>query len=127
MGRLRLMPRMLARRAVQRHTAASRSASPWISVQHGVLGGVPRLTLISPLSTLAHTPSFSAFLGHLLDGGGGHGVLVGDGGGGGGGVGFGQPPHAATSVTRKALLATSSRTRDNAAGKLATEAIAATS
>ena len=51
-------------------------------------------------------------------------MLVGDGGGGGGGVGFEQPPHAATSLTRKAL-ATSSRTRDDAAGKLATEAIAA--
>lgn len=65
MGTLRLMPRMFALSAVHRHTAASRSASPWISVQHGFLGGVPSSRLISPLSTFAHTPSFSASIGHL--------------------------------------------------------------
>jgi hypothetical protein len=39
MGTLRLMPRMLALRAVQRQTAASTSARPWMSEQHGFFGG----------------------------------------------------------------------------------------
>uniref|UniRef100_J3LJ09 Uncharacterized protein n=1 Tax=Oryza brachyantha TaxID=4533 RepID=J3LJ09_ORYBR len=64
MGTLRLMPRTLARSAVQRQTAASRSARPWMRVQHGCRGGVPSCTFISPFSTFAHTPSFSASIGH---------------------------------------------------------------
>ncbi|PWA90899.1 hypothetical protein CTI12_AA012750 [Artemisia annua] len=40
-GTLRLMPKILAIMAVQRHTAASRSARPPMRVQHGVFGGVP--------------------------------------------------------------------------------------
>jgi hypothetical protein len=63
MGSLRLMPRMLALTAVQRQTAASRSTSPSSSEQHGSYGGEPTLAFTRP-STLAHTPSFSAFLGH---------------------------------------------------------------
>jgi hypothetical protein len=62
MGRLRLMPRMLALMAVQRQTAASRSTSPSSSEQQGWYGGEPILPLTRP-STLAHTPSFSASLG----------------------------------------------------------------
>ncbi|PKA64170.1 hypothetical protein AXF42_Ash005183 [Apostasia shenzhenica] len=64
MGRLRLMPRTLPLRAVQRQTAASRLASPWSRVQQGTLGGLPRFRFISP-STLAHTPNFRASRGHL--------------------------------------------------------------
>jgi len=39
MGRLRLMPKMFALRAVQRHAAASRSTRPLRRVQQGVTGG----------------------------------------------------------------------------------------
>jgi len=39
MGRLRLIPKMFALRAVQRHTAASRSTKPFRRVQHEVTGG----------------------------------------------------------------------------------------
>ncbi|WVZ23209.1 hypothetical protein V8G54_001753 [Vigna mungo] len=53
MGRLRLMPKMFALRAVQRQTAASRSTRPSRREQQGV-------ALTKPLSTLAHTPSLSA-------------------------------------------------------------------
>ena len=63
-GRLSLMPRMLALSTVQRHTAASRSTSPSSSGQQGNVGGTPTLALIRP-NTLAHTPSFSASRGHL--------------------------------------------------------------
>ncbi|KAK8481177.1 hypothetical protein V6N11_062810 [Hibiscus sabdariffa] len=61
---LRLSPKTLALSAVQRQTAASRSARPWISAQHGCTGGEPTTTL-TKLSTLAHTPSLRASLGHL--------------------------------------------------------------
>ncbi|KAG6427730.1 hypothetical protein SASPL_111977 [Salvia splendens] len=64
MGRLMLRPKMLALITVQRHTAASRSASPWIRVQHGVTGGVPMVTLRRFPSRLAHMPNFRASLGH---------------------------------------------------------------
>uniref|UniRef100_A0A0E0F0T9 Uncharacterized protein n=1 Tax=Oryza meridionalis TaxID=40149 RepID=A0A0E0F0T9_9ORYZ len=61
-GRLRLMPSTLALTAVQRQTAASRSAIPCSSEQHS-LGSAPILTPTSPLSTLAHTLSFRASMG----------------------------------------------------------------
>ncbi|KAL4354320.1 hypothetical protein GQ457_06G037660 [Hibiscus cannabinus] len=61
---LRLSPKMFALSAVQRQTAASRSAKPWIRAQHGCTGGEPTTTL-TKLSTLAHTPNLRASLGHL--------------------------------------------------------------
>lgn len=64
-GRLSLIPRMLAFSAVQRQTAASRSTRPSSKEQQGFFGGLPRLTLIKPLSTLAQTPSLRASMGHL--------------------------------------------------------------
>ncbi|CAA7394143.1 unnamed protein product [Spirodela intermedia] len=42
---LRLMPRMLALMAVQRHTAASRSTSPLTREQQGSLGDFPSFNL----------------------------------------------------------------------------------
>ncbi|KAK8957472.1 hypothetical protein KSP39_PZI000714 [Platanthera zijinensis] len=70
MGRLRLIPRILALKAVQRQTAASKSARPARREQQGCLGGLPRFRLMRP-STSAHTPSLSASRGHRLfpDGG----------------------------------------------------------
>ncbi|KAL4354498.1 hypothetical protein GQ457_06G037710 [Hibiscus cannabinus] len=61
---LRLSPKTLALSAVQRQTAASRSARPWMREQHGCTGGEPTTTL-TKLSTLAHTPNLRASLGHL--------------------------------------------------------------
>ncbi|KAL4361965.1 hypothetical protein GQ457_04G037330 [Hibiscus cannabinus] len=61
---LRLSPKTLALSAVQRQAAASRSTRPWRSEQHGITGGEPTTTL-TKLSTLAHTPSLRASLGHL--------------------------------------------------------------
>ncbi|KAK8687541.1 hypothetical protein V6N13_086349 [Hibiscus sabdariffa] len=55
---------MLALSAVQRQTAASRSARPWMREQHGCTGGEPTTTL-TMFSTLAHTPNLRASLGHL--------------------------------------------------------------
>ncbi|QHO19855.1 uncharacterized protein DS421_11g332700 [Arachis hypogaea] len=60
MGRLRLMPKTFALRAVQRHAAASRSTRPFRREQQGATGGCPKVTFNRPLSTLAHTPSLSA-------------------------------------------------------------------
>nr|CAB3500206.1 unnamed protein product [Digitaria exilis] len=87
-------PSTLARSAVHRHTAASRSASPPRSWQHGCADDDaepacwPSSRLSSPPSTLAHAPSFSAFTGHLPPlgalGVGGHGA------GEGGGLGHGE-------------------------------------
>jgi hypothetical protein len=52
-GRLILtIPRMLALSAVQRQAAASRSAKPWMSEQHGFTGGFPNVRS-TRLSTLA--------------------------------------------------------------------------
>ncbi|KAJ0433294.1 hypothetical protein HanIR_Chr17g0868671 [Helianthus annuus] len=106
----RLIPKILALIAVQRQTAASRSASPLRSVQHGVFGGFPTTRWIRSLSKLAHTPNLSVSFGQVALGGegvgvfgvlggegvgvfGGEGVVgVGDGehgGGGGGGQPFG--------------------------------------
>ena len=64
MGRLRLMPSTLALMAVHRHTAASRSTSPFSSGQHGSVAGTPAFAYIRS-STFAHTPSFSASAGHF--------------------------------------------------------------
>lgn len=97
MGILRLIPNTFALSAVQRQTAASRSASPSMREQHGVFGGVPIVIPINPPSKSAHTPSFRVSLGQVallgVVGGGGHGVGLG-GGGGGFGLGVGQLPHA---------------------------------
>ncbi|KAE8770554.1 hypothetical protein D1007_57677 [Hordeum vulgare] len=64
MGTLSLMPRMLALMAVQRHTAASRSASPPRSGQHCSFAGTPILSF-SRFNTLAHTPSFNVLIEQL--------------------------------------------------------------
>ncbi|RYR78083.1 hypothetical protein Ahy_A01g002821 [Arachis hypogaea] len=64
MGRLRLMPKTFALRAVQRQAAASRSTRPLRREQQGVTGGCPKVTFNKPLRTLAHTPSLSASRGH---------------------------------------------------------------
>ena len=89
MGRLRLMPRTLALRAVQRQTAASRSTKPFMRLQHGVTGGVPRVTSFNKFRALTQTPSFKVSLGQVpvvvgglglcllcLRGGGGQLVLL---------------------------------------------------
>ncbi|CAI9771542.1 unnamed protein product [Fraxinus pennsylvanica] len=77
--------------AVQRQTAASRSARPWTREQHGVCGGVPTTTFTKPFNKLAHTPNFRVSSGYILfdggwglwpwpplgvAGGGGHGTDV---------------------------------------------------
>ncbi|RWR86676.1 hypothetical protein CKAN_01558700 [Cinnamomum micranthum f. kanehirae] len=72
---LRLMPKILALIAVHRQTAASRLTRPCSREQQGSVGGDPTTAFTSP-STLAHTPSFSASLGHLpREDGVGTGVL----------------------------------------------------
>ncbi|KAG9132882.1 hypothetical protein Leryth_014815 [Lithospermum erythrorhizon] len=69
------MPKTLALMAVQRQTAASRSARPPRRVQHGVFDCEPTTTLTKPPNKSAHTPSFNASFGHV-----GEGVVgVGDG------------------------------------------------
>ncbi|KAK9052314.1 hypothetical protein SSX86_028943 [Deinandra increscens subsp. villosa] len=67
--------------AVQRQTAASRSASPPMRLQHSVFGVLPMTRLRRPLSTLAHAPNLSVSIGHVslggdegVDGGGNDGV-----------------------------------------------------
>lgn len=65
------MPKMLALMAVQRHTAASRSARPFRRAQHGVTGGVPTTRCTKSFNKSAHTPSFRVSLGQLGWGGGG--------------------------------------------------------
>lgn len=92
---LRLMPKMFALRAVQRHTAASRSTNPPSREQQELVGRLP--SLIIP-STSAHPP-FSASFGHLVvelggGGGGGDGQLPFGGGGEGGGGGGEGVRHA---------------------------------
>lgn len=95
---LRLIPNTLALMAVQRQTAASRSTSPWMREQQGSTGGLPIVTLSKSPSTLAHTPSLSASLGHFPLGGDGVGV--------GFGLGDGQPPpHAETREKKRRLRA----------------------
>ncbi|MBA0859297.1 hypothetical protein Goshw_005459 [Gossypium schwendimanii] len=101
---LRLMPKMLALIAVQRHTAASRSTRPLRREQHGITGGEPTVTL-TRLSTLAHIPNLSASLGHLPPADGvGVGVL-GFGFGLGLGVGEEQEPQALTREKKRMLSA----------------------
>jgi hypothetical protein len=98
------MPKIFALRAVQRHTAASRSTKPPSREQQELVGGLPSLTPLIKPSTSAQTPSFSASLGHLvveLGGDGGVGQLLFGGGGGGGDV-DGQ---AALAITKQMRLA----------------------
>ncbi|KAA3475847.1 transmembrane protein [Gossypium australe] len=103
-GMLRLMPKMLALIAVQRHAAASRSTRPLRREQHGITGGEPTVTL-TRLSTLAHTPNLRASLGHLPRADGvGVGVL-GFGFGLGLGVGEEQEPQAVTREKKRMLSA----------------------
>ena len=92
------MPKILALMAVQRQTAASRSARPPMRVQHGVFGGVPTTRWTRSLSKLAHTPNLRVSFGQVAFGGceGVGGLGFGDGGGGqdfggegGGGHAFG--------------------------------------
>ena len=95
-----MMPKTLALIAVQRQTAASRSARPWMREQHGVLGGVPTTAPISPPSKLAHTPNLRVSLGQVALAGLGLGVGLGlffDLGG------LGQVPHAETMAKKRRL------------------------
>lgn len=98
-GILRLIPRMLAFKAVQRQSAASRSIRPPSKEQHGWSGGAPTSAPTAPLSNLAHTPSFRASLGHFP-------VVVGVGLGLGfaGLWGMPQPGKQAFAATRKRRL-----------------------
>jgi hypothetical protein len=105
-GRLSLIPKILALSAVQRQTAASKSTRFSIRLQHGSTGGFPSVTFNKPLSTLAQTPNFKASVGHLppsFEGGGGHGFGVGFGFGFGFGLGPGQVLHALTTVKNRML------------------------
>ncbi|BAT75864.1 hypothetical protein VIGAN_01379400, partial [Vigna angularis var. angularis] len=82
------MPKTLALRAVQRQTAASRSARPRMRLQHGVFGGFPSCTPIKP-NTSAHTPNLRVSSGQLpyfVEGGFGTGVCGGFLGAFGGGL-----------------------------------------
>lgn len=72
------MLRTRARMVVQRHSAASRSATPCTSGQHLLRASRPITRCTSPLSTSTHAFSFSASIGHVF--------LPGDGGGTYGGV-----------------------------------------
>ncbi|OEL14748.1 hypothetical protein BAE44_0024233, partial [Dichanthelium oligosanthes] len=78
----RLTPRTLALMARQTHFFASKSARPEMREQQGSLGGPSTTAWISPSSTSAHTPSFTAFNRHLPVG-----------------FGHGCPPHAAAGAT----------------------------
>jgi len=79
--------------AVQRQSAASKSAKSLIKAQQSLEGGVPTITCTSP-KTLAQTPSFRMSLGQEPfgdgDGVGGGGQLAFGLGFGMGGVGFGE-------------------------------------
>ncbi|CAK9171124.1 unnamed protein product [Ilex paraguariensis] len=81
--------------AVQRQTAASRSARPPKRLQHGFFGGVPTTMLSNPRSKSAQTPNFRASLGHVPLFGFGFGL----------GLGVGQVPHALTKVKNRRLKA----------------------
>jgi hypothetical protein len=113
MGMSRTKPSTLALMAVQRQTAASRSARPPRRLQHGWAGTLPASPLMSP-STLAHTPNLSVLTGHLLYDG-----VVGAGGGGDGttgGDGVGHlpqaQPQALAAVKKRRLSAKMRRTLD---------------
>ncbi|CAN6579421.1 unnamed protein product [Malus baccata var. baccata] len=101
---LRLIPKMLALMAVQRHTAASRSASPWMREQQGSTGGLPMVMLSNPLRTLAQTPNLRVSLGQLVPVEG-LGFGVGFGFGLGFGLGLGQVPQELTRAKKKRLSA----------------------
>ncbi|KAG8486674.1 hypothetical protein CXB51_019983 [Gossypium anomalum] len=91
------MPKTLALSAVQRQTAASRSARPWRREQHGCTGGEPTVTLTKP-STSAQTPNLRVSCGHLPEGDG-------EGVGFGFGLGEGQEPQALTREKKRTLRA----------------------
>ncbi|CAN6980412.1 unnamed protein product, partial [Brassica oleracea var. botrytis] len=95
-GRLMLMPRMLALSAVQRQTAASRSTKPAIRLQHGLTGGAPNVTF-NKLSAFTQTPSFTVSFGHVwIAGAVGVGLgLYGPGG---------QPERAASVRAKKSMF-----------------------
>jgi len=83
-GTFKLIPSTLALSAVQRQSAASKSAKPLIKAQHLLPeGGFPITTLTNPKRS-AQTPSFKVSLGHLPLGEGGTGVGEGAGFGDGG-------------------------------------------
>ncbi|CDP16135.1 unnamed protein product [Coffea canephora] len=63
-GRLRWMPKTLNFRAVQKQTAASRSARPSMREQQGLVTGDPPKIPIT-LSRLAHMPNFKASFGQV--------------------------------------------------------------
>ncbi|KAB1205161.1 hypothetical protein CJ030_MR7G022011 [Morella rubra] len=98
MGIMILTFRSLALIVVQRHTAASKSASPCSTGQHVSLALLPIPMCTRPLSKSTHAPSFRVPMVHVPwaggvgDGtrggrGGGHGVSVGGGSGTTGGCG----------------------------------------
>lgn len=94
-GTFKLTPRTLALIAVQRQSAASKSAKPWSNEQHLLEEGDPTTILTSP-KTSAQTPSFNVSLGHFdfPEGEvGGLGLGLGLGLGEGVGVGL-HVPHA---------------------------------
>lgn len=100
MGTFKLIPRMLALRAVQRQAAASKPASPFNRAQHGVPeGGLPITAWTSP-RTSAQTPSLRVSIGQWsLAGAGVTGAGVTGAGVTGAGVtgatgGLVQPQHA---------------------------------
>ena len=54
----KLIPSTSAFRAVHKQTAASRSTSPSIKLQHDEVGVVPIITPTKSLSILVHAPNF---------------------------------------------------------------------
>lgn len=84
-GTFRLIPSTLALIAVQRQSAASKSAKPSSNAQHWLEAGDPTTTLTSPRMS-AQTPSFSVSVGHFPDAGAGAAGVVGVGVGVVGGV-----------------------------------------
>ena len=57
-GISKLIPSTSAFRAVHKQTAASRSTSPSIKLQHDEVGVVPIITPTKSVSILAHAPNF---------------------------------------------------------------------
>lgn len=76
-GRTRLTPSALALMAVQRQSAASRSATPDSSGQQVSLALAPTTACTSPFSASTHASSFSVFTGHFPVGVDGAGAGVG--------------------------------------------------
>ena len=112
MGMSMLVPQMLALRAVQRQTAASKPTRPWKKEQQGVLG-TPIEKLALPSSIFEHTPSLSVSRGHPaglgLAGVGGFGV----GGLGFGGLGKGQSKSPDTFAIKRMLSVMRKRARED--------------